>query len=79
MDFLYQGLTNDAIYAQEKLTSTLNTSDINIFSHIHGRQRREERNIKKKELQIALKYGNSNNNWSIYCTIIFYHLLTRVN
>ena len=35
----------------------LSTHEISIISHTHGRQRREERNIKKEELQAAIKYG----------------------
>jgi hypothetical protein len=35
----------------------LNTSDITLISHTHGRERRAERGIERKELQEAVKYG----------------------
>ena len=38
-------------------TSLLRTEDVPLISHVHGRQRREERNIQRKELQAAIKYG----------------------
>jgi len=33
------------------------TDNIPLVSHVHGRQRRAERNIQRKELQAAIKYG----------------------
>ena len=33
------------------------TEDISLISHTHGRERRAERNIQRKELQAAIKYG----------------------
>ena len=38
-------------------TSALRTSDLCLVSHTHGRERREERGINKRELQEAVKYG----------------------
>ena len=35
----------------------LSTHEISIISHTHGRNRRAERNIRKEELQAAIKYG----------------------
>ncbi|GFR40057.1 hypothetical protein Agub_g595 [Astrephomene gubernaculifera] len=35
----------------------LPTSSISLISHAHGRQRREERGIERRELQEAIKYG----------------------
>jgi hypothetical protein len=37
--------------------SGLKTSEVTVISHTHGRQRREEREIRKRELQEAVKYG----------------------
>ncbi len=34
------------------------TDDIQIVSSIHGRQRRSQRDITKRDLQSAIKYGN---------------------
>ena len=39
----------------------LRTSDISLLSHTHGRERREERGIAKRELQEAVKYGRREN------------------
>lgn len=39
------------------MDEALSTHEIFIISHTHGRQRREERNIRKEELQAAVKYG----------------------
>ena len=36
---------------------SLDTKDITLLSHQHGRQRRNERGIEKLELQAAIKYG----------------------
>ena len=33
------------------------TENITVISHVHGRDRRQERNIDKKELQAAIKHG----------------------
>lgn len=38
-------------------TGTLSTSSISLISHDHGRARREERGIGRRELQEAIKYG----------------------
>ena len=35
----------------------LNTADVTLISHTHGRQRRVERAIDKSELQAAVKHG----------------------
>ena len=35
----------------------LNTEDISLISHTHGRSRRMERDISRLELQAAIKYG----------------------
>ncbi len=35
----------------------LSTSALSLISHAHGRQRREERGIDKRQLQEAVKYG----------------------
>ena len=37
--------------------ASLRTSDISLLSHTHGRERREERGIDKRELKEAVKYG----------------------
>jgi hypothetical protein len=42
---------------QNRLDSILRTSEVTVVSHAHGRQRREERDIEKRELQEAIKYG----------------------
>ena len=36
----------------------LRTEDVSLISHAHGRYRRAERNILRRELQAAIKYGN---------------------
>ena len=36
---------------------SLATSDISLISHTHGRERRQERNIQRRELQEAIKHG----------------------
>jgi hypothetical protein len=36
---------------------SLPTAAISVVSHTHGRQRREERGIRKEDLQQAIKYG----------------------
>ncbi|GIL85914.1 hypothetical protein Vretimale_8980 [Volvox reticuliferus] len=41
-----------------KGSAELPTSSISILSHTHGRQRREERGIDKRQLQEAVKYGH---------------------
>jgi hypothetical protein len=35
----------------------MHTSDISFISHTHGREGREERHIKKRELKAAVKHG----------------------
>ena len=42
---------------KREIENYLATSDITFISHTHGRERREERDIKKRELQEAIKYG----------------------
>mmetsp|Transcript_15147 Transcript_15147/g.37130 ORF Transcript_15147/g.37130 Transcript_15147/m.37130 type:complete len:372 (-) Transcript_15147:7-1122(-) len=37
--------------------TSIKTDNIPLVSHVHGRQRRAERNIQRKELQAAIKYG----------------------
>lgn len=37
--------------------SLLRTEDVTLISHVHGRQRRSERNIQRLELQAAIKHG----------------------
>lgn len=37
--------------------SLLRTEDVTLISHVHGRQRRSERNIQRRELQAAIKHG----------------------
>lgn len=39
------------------IDSNLPTENITLISHAHGRQRRVERRIQRKELQAAIKYG----------------------
>ena len=46
---------NDLINRMSGLS--LKTSDISLVSHTHGRNRRAERDIAKKNLQRAIKYG----------------------
>ena len=38
-------------------SNSMRTSELTVISHTHGRQRREERDIAKRELQEAIKYG----------------------
>ena len=40
----------------EKLS--LLTDNVSLVSHVHGRERRSERNIERQELQAAIKHGN---------------------
>ncbi len=49
--------TQTAPKAKKTETPTLRTSEITLFSHTHGRERRAERGIERKELQEAIKYG----------------------
>ena len=42
----------------QNLSLGLRTSDVTLISHSHGRNRRNERTIDKKELQAAIKYGS---------------------
>ena len=49
---------HDDLISQFAKTS-LNTADITLLSHTHGRERRAERSIDKLELQAAVKYGAS--------------------
>ena len=35
----------------------LRTSDVTLVSHAHGRERRAERGIQRRELQAAIKHG----------------------
>ncbi|KAL7548108.1 hypothetical protein ACHAWF_011406 [Thalassiosira exigua] len=41
----------------EDALPSLRTEDITLISHTHGRARRSERNILRRELQAAIKYG----------------------
>ena len=54
----------------------LNTSSIEIISSLHGKQRRIERDINKKDLQAAIKYGvvekQRNNRYKITYNNIIY-------
>eukprot|EP00959_Pyramimonas_sp_CCMP1952_P255863 5344273-Pyramimonas_sp.AAC.1 len=43
--------------APSSVGTSLNTSDISVVTHAHGRQRRLERSIQTLELQGAVKYG----------------------
>ena len=38
--------------------SELRTSDVDLVSHTHGRERRDQRNISRRELQEAVKHGH---------------------
>mmetsp|Transcript_22999 Transcript_22999/g.57738 ORF Transcript_22999/g.57738 Transcript_22999/m.57738 type:complete len:221 (+) Transcript_22999:292-954(+) len=38
-------------------TTAVRTSAVSLVSHLHGRQRRSERGIERRELQAAVKYG----------------------
>mmetsp|Transcript_10216 Transcript_10216/g.16539 ORF Transcript_10216/g.16539 Transcript_10216/m.16539 type:complete len:690 (+) Transcript_10216:55-2124(+) len=40
-----------------KQEGNIKTSDITLISHAHGRQRRQERGIRRKDLQAAIKHG----------------------
>jgi hypothetical protein len=42
---------------QAGLLAALRTEDISLISHTHGRERRSQRNIMRRELQAAIKYG----------------------
>ena len=54
----------------------LHTSSIEIISSLHGKQRRIERDINKKDLQAAIKYGliekQRNNRYKITYNNIIY-------
>ena len=39
------------------LSTLFTTDDVSIISHTHGRQRRAERSIQRRELQAAIKHG----------------------
>jgi hypothetical protein len=39
------------------MADDLHTSNISLISHAHGRQRRLERGIERRELQAAMRYG----------------------
>ena len=39
------------------LSTLLTTDDVSIISHTHGRERRAERSIQRRELQAAIKHG----------------------
>jgi hypothetical protein len=41
----------------DDIPTSLLTSNVELISHAHGRQRRAERNIQRKELQAAIKHG----------------------
>ena len=49
--------TFPALSLAEKTNAVPRTEDITLISHDHGRDRRIERTIDKKELQAAIKYG----------------------
>jgi hypothetical protein len=42
---------------QAALEASLRTEDISLISHTHGRERRAQRGIMRRELQAAIKYG----------------------
>lgn len=56
MDRLVRELSNLS-FDHSYLLDLIATSDISFISHTHGRKRRAERSIKKRELQQVLKYG----------------------
>ena len=37
--------------------ASIRTEDVSLVSHAHGRERRAERNIMRRELQAAIKHG----------------------
>ena len=45
------------ISAGSDTQTSVHVEQISLVSHVHGRERREERNIQRRELQEALKYG----------------------
>ncbi|GLC46882.1 hypothetical protein PLESTB_000663900 [Pleodorina starrii] len=55
VDFLAYGLSGLSL--GRGAASELSTSAVSLVSHAHGRQRREERGIDKRQLQEAVKYG----------------------
>ena len=56
MDRLVRELSNLSI-SHSTLLDLIAASDISFISHTHGRRRRAEISIKKRELQQVLKYG----------------------
>ncbi|MDC0525436.1 hypothetical protein OAO87_00460 [bacterium] len=49
--------TANTRHQQPQRNVELPTENISLISHTHGRARRVERNIQRKELQAAIKYG----------------------
>ena len=45
------------VQKQEQPNAMLNTEDVSLISHTHGRERRAERSISRIELQAAVKHG----------------------
>ncbi|GAX72732.1 hypothetical protein CEUSTIGMA_g188.t1 [Chlamydomonas eustigma] len=43
--------------ATNEMSPSVATSAVSMISHVHGRQRRDERSITRRELQEAIKYG----------------------
>jgi hypothetical protein len=52
------GAVPAAVDADWGATSALNTVDVTLISHTHGRERRAERSIGRVDLQAAVKHGN---------------------
>lgn len=49
--------TEQFTYNAPRSNTDIPTSLVSLVSHAHGRQRREERGIEKRQLQEAIKYG----------------------
>lgn len=56
LDNLFDGLSlgRAPSVTSAQAASTLNTSDVTLLSHAHGRQRRQERGIARRELKVCL-------------------------
>ena len=50
-------LLNSILADLKEKSDALRTSAVTLISHAHGRERRAERGILRRELQAAIKYG----------------------